>query len=308
MKLKPGPKTGLVTHKGCLDGTGSALMFLWAGGRRENILFRNPSTCDLTPEEAAPFDEVWFADLCPSTMDDPAGGKPFLVFDHHASNARKFADSEHCTFSMVHSGTSLLGEKLGVYDPEWINLQFSYGDTWNPEEGMWERAKLVQALEAYDLGKFDHEQGMYLADLASSYSQDEMLDLLKKHEREVLSLPDCRGRVAALSSMRKIFAESATRNIVPFRLMDTDFETIRAGATHSPVYWKNEVAQRILAAGYDVAVVIDPGGMVSLRSLPGGPDCSIIAGRYGGGGHPRAAGFKANSTNMIQALIDETFG
>ncbi len=301
-RWKPTEKTGLVTHKGCLDGTGSALMFLWAGGKRENILFRNPSTCDLTAEEAAPFDEVWFADLCPSQMKDPAGGKPFHVFDHHASNARKFADDPQCTFSMVHSGTSLLGEMTGVYDSEWLNLRANYDD-WD-ENNKWERAKLVEALEAYDLGKFSHEHGQYLADLAASYTQEQMLDVLKANERRVFGIPIFQGRVEALSSLRKIYADSATRNIT-----EKDLDGLRAGIAVSPVYWKNEVSQRILAKGFDVAVVIDPsGGMVSLRSLPEGPDCSIIAGRYGGGGHPRAAGFKMPTVNLVESMFEGVFG
>ena len=292
MTFTPGPKTGLVTHRGCLDGTGSALMFLWAGGKRENILFRNPSTCDLTAEEAAPFDEVWFADLCPSNMEDPAGGKPFHVFDHHASNFRKFEGDGHCTFSMQHSGTSLMERELGLDKTESAFLADNL-------------FALVPALESYDLGKFDVADGMFLADLAASFSQDDMLDLLDREGYGVFQDDECSGRVKALSSMRKLFAESATRNVVEFYLDDGG---VRAGVSYSPVYWKNEVAQQILEQGYDLAVVVDPGGMVSLRSKAGGPDCSIIAGRYGGGGHPRAAGFKANSKNMISALINETFG
>ena len=301
-KWKPTAKTGLVTHRGCLDGTGSALMFLWAGGRRENILFRNPSTCDLSAEEASPFDDVWFADLCPSNISDPAGGKPFHVFDHHASNARKFADDPNCTFSMVHSGTSLFGEMLGVYDTEWLSLNPLYPEDWE-DNNRSERAKLVEALEAYDLGKFDHKQGMYLADLASSFTQDQMLDVLAKWERRVFSLPEYQGRAEALAAMRDLYAESATRTVVP-----RDLDGVKCGLAFSPVYWKNEVAQRILAQGFDMAVVFEPTGMVSLRSLPGGPDCSMIAGRYGGGGHPRAAGFKVRVEAMAGTSFDEVFG
>lgn len=282
-KYRPGPKTGLVTHKGCLDGTGSALMFLWAGGRRENILFRNPSTCDLTPEEAAPFDEVWFADLCPSQMRDPAGGKPFHVFDHHASNARKFVDDANCTFSMSHSGTSLFARELGI-----DGLHQDYG--------------LIPSLEAYDLGRFDDPDGMFLADLASSYTQEEMLDLLAYEGKDIFDNGEARGRVSALSSMRKIYADS-------LKILSAEVQGYKAGVVSSPVYWKNEAAQRVLDAGYELAVVVDTaGGMVSLRSRPDGPDCSMIAGRYGGGGHPRAAGFKADGMKLQTALFNEVFG
>jgi oligoribonuclease NrnB/cAMP/cGMP phosphodiesterase (DHH superfamily) len=302
-RYKPGPKTALVTHRGCLDGTGSALMFLWAGGKRENILFRNPSQCDLTAEEAAPYDEVWFADLCPSQMRDPAGGKPFHVFDHHASNAKKFVEDVNCTFSMVHSGTSLLGEMTGVYDSEWLSLKFV--DYEDPDYYKTVRASLVSALEAYDLGKFDDQDGMFLADLASSYTQEEMLDLLKEKGWDVFSDSRQLGRVAALESMRKIYADSATKVV-----LTKHYEGLRVGVAASPVYWKNEVATRILQQAFDLAMVVDTaGGMVSLRSnYPDGPDCSIIASRFGGGGHPRAAGFKLGSAVMLDALFREALG
>jgi hypothetical protein len=173
MKRKPTEKTALVTHKGCLDGTGSALMFITAGGRRENVIFKAPSTALLTPEEAAPFDEVWFADLCPPSLEDPAGGRPFHVFDHHVSNQRKFGNDPRCTFDMKKSGTSLMAEVLGLDCPA-DELPGAFDG-------------LIEALEAYDLGKFDHVGGVRLADIASSYTQEEMLDLMIEREAEAYS-------------------------------------------------------------------------------------------------------------------------
>jgi oligoribonuclease NrnB/cAMP/cGMP phosphodiesterase (DHH superfamily) len=279
-------------------------MFLWAGGKRSNIIFKNPNQCDLTTEEAAPYDEVWFVDLCPSQMKDPAGGKPFHVFDHHASNVKRFGDDVNCTFSMKRSGTSLLGEMTGVYDPEWLDLKIVDYDDPNHHKIL--RAKLVFAFEAYDLGRFDHENGMYLADLAASFTQDEMLDVVQQHGHEVFNITSYHSRVEALASLRKIYADSAVKNI-----LIKDFEGLKVGVVSSPVFWKNEVAERILnhEIGFDLAVVIDMvGGMVSLRSRPGGPDCSVIAGRYGGGGHPCAAGFKVNQTMLTSVLFEEALG
>jgi oligoribonuclease NrnB/cAMP/cGMP phosphodiesterase (DHH superfamily) len=84
---------------------------------------------------------------------------------------------------------------------------------------------------------------------------------------------------------------------------------LKVGVMVAPVYWKNEVSQRILDRGFDMAVIVDvPGSMVSLRSGPGGPDCSMIAGRYGGGGHPRAAGFKIAQFAVIDSMFNEVFG
>lgn len=292
MKIwKPTAGTGLVTHRGCLDGTGSALMFILAGGRRENILFRNPSQCNLSPEEAAPFDEVWFADVCPPTMDEPAGGKPFHVFDHHLSNMKKFADDERCTFSMTHSGTSLLARELDVKDgPSFYGTPLT---------------DLISALEAYDLGRFDEPLGVRMADAASSYTQDEMLDQLVLNGADALYDQGIISRAEALSSVRGLYSEQAAKYALGITL-----DGIRVGVAVSPVYWKNDTARRMLTdGGYAMAMIIDPTTqMVSLRSLEGGPDCSMIAARYGGGGHAQAAGFKGNGAQMLSALAEAVIG
>lgn len=290
--LRPTDRTALVTHRGCLDGTGSALMFIWAGGRRENVIFKNPTGAFLTADEAAPFDEVWFADLCPPSLEDPAGGKPFHVFDHHLSNQRKFGDDPRCTFDMKKSGTSLMAAVLGIHD--------------DPESAYQTTDELIAALEAYDLGRFDEPAGMRLADVASSYSQEQMLEIMVERDPEgILYDRDLTTRAEALADVRKLYAEQAAKYRYRFVL-----DGIMTGVAVSPVYWKNEVAQRLLAEqGTEMALIIDPTTqMVSLRSLPGGPDCSTIAGRYGGGGHARAAGFKGDGLAMLKELTESVIG
>ncbi len=297
--LRPIAGTALVSHRGCLDGTGSALVFLWAGGRRDRILFKNPSGLILAPEDLPPdVIEVWYADCCPPDMLDPAVGRPFRVFDHHISNQRLFGHDDRCVFDMTQSGTSLLARVLDVVDGRSHAL-------------MQARRDLVEALEAYDLGRFDHEQGMRLADAASSYSQEDMLDLMfSLGPYDVLRDPDLSARAHAIQSMRVLYADSALRSVRYSTTFFSGIGDVRIGVGASPVYWKNEVAERILSSGHaDVAVVIDvTGGMVSLRARRGGPDCSRIAALFGGGGHARASGFKLGSDRMIRMLTEQVLG
>jgi oligoribonuclease NrnB/cAMP/cGMP phosphodiesterase (DHH superfamily) len=280
-------------------------MFLWSGGRRDRILFKNPSGLVLTQEDlAADVDEVWYADCCPPDLLDPAAGRPFRVFDHHVSNMRSYGHDERCVFDMAKSGTSLMASVLGCLDDSDI--------PW-----MQTRRQLIAALEAYDLGRFDDVAGQRLADAAASYSQEEMLDTMVRlgpsgvlHDRELSA------RAEAMAAVRKLYADSAARSAYYSKMalpaiagITDDF--VRIGVSASPPYWKNEVSERILDSGSaDVAVVIDvTGGGVSLRSRPGGPDCSLIAGLYGGGGHARAAGFKVrNGQYMLELLSYQVFG
>lgn len=300
--IRPESGTMLVTHRGCLDGTGSALMFLLAGGRRDRILFKNPSMLVL-PAEDVPSDvtEVWYADCCPPTMNDPAAGRPFCVFDHHVSNERQFGLDLRCMFDMARSGSSLMAHVLGLIDES---------DSFELKPGL---RDLVKALESYDLGRFDYEPGQRLADIAASYAQEELLDLMYgMGPVTVLSHRELTSRAEAMASVRNLYADSAFRS-AHYSNMSLPYPidaTIRIGTAASPVYWKNEVSERILDSGMaDMAVVIDvSGGMVSLRSRAVGPDCSVIAGLYGGGGHARAAGFKIKGGRALELLSNEVFG
>lgn len=299
--IRPTNGTLLITHRGCLDGTGSALVFVLAGGRRDRITFRSPTTLTLKYDEV-PSDvtEVWYADCCPPTMIDPAAGRPFRVFDHHVSNQRHFGSDPRCVFDLNRSGTSLLADVLGIT----IDA---------------DHRELIAALEAYDLGRFDHVLGMCLADAAGTYTQDELLDLMiRLGPSGVLRDRDIISRGAAMESIRMLYADSAERAAVYSTLIVPNtsgialsLSSIRIGTSASPVYWKNEVAERILNSGKaDVAVIVDViGGMVSLRSRGNGPDCSLIAALYGGGGHAKAAAFKIkNGKRMLDLLSTEVFG
>lgn len=286
--LRPTDRTALVTHRGCLDGTGSALMFLLAGGNRKNILFRPPNNCALSDIESIGFDQVWFADLCPADLYKAAGEKPIRVFDHHISNQSKWSGNPLCVFDMNKSGTSLMASVLGIDDHQ----------------------RMISSLEAYDLGRFDDVDGMFLADLATSYSQEEMLDVLYDYGNGVFELGEFRGRVEGAASVRKLFAEAAAKSAHYFEFKPPGWGdasgTVNAGIAASPIYWKNAVADEILKKA-ELAIIVDVvGGMASLRSRT--VDCSTIAGAMGGGGHKVAAGFKINGKSVLGRIIDEVFG
>lgn len=295
MTLKPTVGTALLTHKGCLDGTGSALVFVRAGGRLDRIFFRNPSGLVLSQDDL-PRDvtEVWYADCCPPDLSDPAAGRPFRVFDHHVSNQRLFGEDPRCVFDMTRSGTSLLAQVLGQDDPVFMTL--------------------VRALEAYDLGRFDYKPGQRLADLAGSYSQEEMLDLLVFTDPlDVLYDEGLTARADAMGAARRLYAASAARSAYLTELhVGPSERPFRVGVVVSPHHWKNDVSERVLdIPDVEVAVMVDVvGGNVSLRSRHGGPDCSLIAGFYGGGGHARAAAFKfqKGSSRMLASLFQLVFG
>lgn len=291
---KPTDKTALVTHRGCLDGTGSAAVFIWAGGRSENIFFRDPKGCALTPEEAAPYDEVWFVDICPwDISSEPGGGKPWRVFDHHDTAIRRHAGSPHCTFDVSCCGTSLLARETGI-------------DTQGVHE-------VIRAIEHYDLGRFEHPRGMQLADLAGSRDQGTMLNLLTVMKDDLLWDGRYANEARGIRLAREMFSER-TAESARGQWLDPDLQNWWTAIAVAPVYWKNDVAFKVLDGREigglvpDIAVIVDfTAGGVSLRSRHGGPNVAMIAEGYGGGGHPQAAGFRLDRGSALWELFKEVF-
>jgi len=179
-----------------------------------------------------------------------------------------------------------------------------------------------QAMQDYDLGHFENPEGVFLADVASTFTQEEFLDALNGRVtlctlNGVLDFPDFKQRAEAAASIRRIYCEQAAASAVieSVRIGEhgSDYATVRIAIAAVPRDWKNDAAQRMLEMNPDVdlAVILDVmGGMVSLRSRVGGPDCSRVAGLYGGGGHARAAGFKmiGGTRHALGSLAQEVFG
>lgn len=253
----------------------------------------------LTPEEAAPFDEVWFVDLCPQDLNDPSGGKPFWVCDHHITNIERHSGNPNCTFDIKYSGTSLLAKELGFRD-------VGEGSPVKHDDG-WE---LINGLQDYDLGRFGNFIGQRLADCAGTMSQEEMLDMFIVHGTEVWTADEVVGRAAGAAGARLNYAKKAAESALYMEFRPPGWGvasgTVNAGISISPEPWKNAVAEEILKKA-ELAIVFDSTSWTcSFRTKT--LDVSKMAEEYGGGGHKRASGFKISSHDALRALLEEIFG
>lgn len=297
----PTAKTALVTHKGCLDGSGCAVMFILAGGNKHNIFFKSPKKCHLTAEEANPFDEVWFADVCPVDLTDPAGGKPWKVFDHHYTNIKRHGENhEHCCFDSSKCATTILYKEFGI--DKWPNSKRAAGYPFQD----WD--DIVNAIEDYDLGRFEAD-AMFISSLAACYEQVDFIDLLYRNAANIYEEPYFQERVEAMNGIRDHYTSRAVKTARAY-----DLNGVWVATVSSPVYWKNEIAITLLdgrkvdGRAPDVVAAIDYATcIISLRSRENGVNVAEIAEKYGGGGHKKAAAFKMKSDIMYSALFQEVF-
>ncbi len=294
LKLRPTDRTALVTHRNCLDGTGCAVIFEMAGGNGENVFFRDPRKSALTPEEAAPFDEVWFADVCPPDLTDPAGGKPWWVFDHHETNVNRHLGNPGCVFRKDQCGCSILASN--VVNAQGVSLRNNR-----------ECERIITMIEHHDLGRFDADPDvMFIANLAVSVDQRTMVSMLSYYQEDIFSNGDFRARAQAIGDYHKILAEKSISNSYATELTHPDGSVIKLAIVVSPHFNVNTVANTILDGRKvgklvpgAVAVVCYDAACVSLRSRGTNPvNVARIAELFGGGGHPQAAGFGLDRSAM----------
>jgi len=120
--------TILVTHAGCMDGTGCAIMFRRAGGKKENIRYVSAGMLErYVKNEFQETDKfIIFADVGLTET-----GKQYaeviekrgrcVLLDHHQSSLF-LKDKSWADLRQEHCGTELLRQYLGLEDKSSISL------------------------------------------------------------------------------------------------------------------------------------------------------------------------------------------
>ncbi len=258
-----GPPPLVVYHAGCSDGFGAA----FAAWRWDPAVELVPRTHGEAPPEVAGRD-VYVFDFAfdrPTMEALAASARSVLLADHHASAQRELGDLPYCRFDMNRSGAGLAWDVLHPGKPRpWIVDYVEDRDLWR-----WALPHSREVSAA--LASFPMELDTW-ARLAEEARPEDLVPegraILRFEERQV-------ERLLRLATRMEIAGHD-----VP--------------AVNSPVF-VSELGHR-LSIGEPFAVVwhetADGQRAFSLRSQPDGLDVSEIAKGLGGGGHPRAAGFR----------------
>lgn len=308
----------LITHKGCMDGAGCAIMFMGAGGKRENIHFVAAGMV----EQFVKKDPIFTSDK-------------FLIFADIGLNTPKYADTLQRRGSLVlldHHNTS-----LHLAGREWAEIEVK-----NERCG-------TRMLRDYIIEYFPDE-GRFI----SPGSWRRFADLLDDHDRWIRKIPGSEDMATIMSFLGQQdfitrFADPKTRacNNISEGRMDRGFLTAfeedllgilarRRDESISEAIDKAFVREITLpdASRVTVGFVItaEPNislllnrlleqkpeiqvaasicfdkGAISLRSRNGEPDCSHIAGLFKGGGHKGAAGHRLPQ-DINDVIVEHIYG
>lgn len=201
------------------------------------------------------------------------GRLPRVIIDHHASNgAAGEADWIDPDAAATCEMVTLLAERLGI--------------AWDGDRGR-DLATVLMAGIVMDTATFAHPNATPRTLAVSAALVHAGAPLSDISRRLYRSKPESQLRLFGRVLDR--LESSDGGRIVWSTLLDADLEATGTTAAHS------EGIIDLLAQADDAEVSIlfkeaGAGTRISVRTKPGGVDATVLTGRFGGGGHARAAG------------------
>jgi len=245
------------------------------------------------------YDKIYITDLSPNETNarilDNLCSDKILLFDHHktAKWITKY-NWAYVSDDSVNSGTSLFYSYLltssiiknTILLDELVELIRLY-DTWE-----WSRLKIENPRKLNDLCMI----------LGRNIFIEYILEKIKNNDNTILNNNDF-IIIKAREEQCKEYIQLQNRNLIPKK-----FQNYTIGCIISERYEFVSMVGNELAKIYtelDFIMIINPlSGTVNLRGIKDDINLGEIAKLFGGGGHPKAAGFKFNKDKVTKIISD----
>ena len=271
-------KTVLLYHARCPDGFGAAWAF-W--NKYKDSIDYIPVSHGVEPPDISGCN-VFIADFCYKRdilMDIKSKAKTLTVLDHHKSSFEDCGDLPFCTFDMTHSGAYM---------------------AWNylfPEKDV---PLLISYIEDRDLWKWDLKSTESILSAVDSYDRTfDNWDYLNNNLDHVGS--ETWNKIKAVGDgilqYKNSLIQSLIKDSYEVNILGKSIPVI-----NTPFFQSEIAAELALSADYAAAYYFDGDGYkFSLRSKKNGEDVSVVASKFGGGGHKNASGFRIKCLSKLSS-------
>lgn len=279
-------KTLCIYHGNCQDGFGAAWAVRYAFGDDVEFfpgVYQDPPP-DVTGRDVIMVD---FSYKRPVLAAMAASARLLLILDHHKTAAADLQDFPAAppVFQIWKSANHYLGYPLVLFDME----RSGAGIAWDYLNPYATRPPLIDHIEDRDLWRFKLPRTRNIAAGLFSYPYDfETWDGLM----QAASLDRLNVEGGAIE--RKHHQD--IDNILPVVRREMVIGGVRMPVACLPLTLTSDAGHRMASEAGGVAACYwdtADGRVFSLRSTDDGPDVSVIAKGFGGGGHAHAAGFRA---------------
>lgn len=292
----------IIGHKSCSDGTAAAMICARALSELDldpEVRFVQYDTAEHTGLKPEP--GQLFVDITPpvSRWEDWKGLDP-IVLDHHES-ALPATDGLGGIYGYPEeSGATLAFKHVMRPVSDWLRERD--GSTPITELRKWER--FADLCRLHDTWQDQHPEvdiGHGMAHGLGFYDAHELVESAATGEVDFEKLQEVgSGLYAKLMRKAHVYAKTAYR---------VDAKTYKLAFFNCSEKATSEAGHLLLQDGCDVAVgffLLEEDGhvqaSVSLRSHKGGVLVNKMAEKYGGGGHPPAAGFRLRTWSMADVI------
>jgi oligoribonuclease NrnB/cAMP/cGMP phosphodiesterase (DHH superfamily) len=277
----------LITHANCMDGHGVALAVKYYD-MLEDRIGREIHYCNYgdTPPDVTGADVIVgdFSFPRETLIDMRDKAASLVVLDHHKTARADLEGLDFCIFDMERSGAVLTWEYLlGEYKTPKLLEYIQDRDLWH-----WclpDSRAISSYLQTIDFKHMqfntpgDIERWLHMENFDAMVSAGEaILNYQQAHINKIAQRKDKLPRTS-IGGYDNIICINATT------LISETGNALCEGEPFVAMYFDTE-KERVF----------------SLRSCPEGIDVSQVAKRYGGGGHPRAAGFSIPRIDPLHAM------
>lgn len=279
--------TVLLTHADCIDGAGCAMVFMSAGGKRDDIHFvvanggvkrwmnENPSMGWDSSKKLLIADVS--TDHETAQLLEKRGN--YTIIDHHKT-AQHLSEFDNCHIDMSRCGSSLL------YTHVWGEKQTDLSST-------------IEDINDFDMWINVRDKTSEVVDYFNFYGITGLLERAMKDDFKLEWTEEEKLFLAFLEKKKQDYIEKAMKRVSIVEEGDLTFGVVFVSD------YRSDVLNRVLEDFEDVDIaagIIGEINQISLRSRKGGPDVSVIAAQRGGGGHANAAAYNVNLLETMRVL------
>ena len=301
----------LYSHKSDIDGMGSVILSKIAFGEIEYKLCKNVNDLSEVLEKdfrngaLYEYDSIYITDLSPRKdlieeilKDEELNGKVFL-FDHHETAFNNgYNDLENVLVRVQ--------DEKGKSCATQIFYEFLVNSKHiESKRKLEDFVELVRREDIYEWKKYNDQKAHDLAILFNEIGIEkyieQMANKLKENQDEPFEYSE--DELLSIENKKKVTLSNVQNFVSKLKVIEVD--SFKVGVCFIIYEYRNEVAEYLMIDNeYDldcVAMFAFENNQISLRSIKDNNSARIVAEKYGGGGHDKAAAMPI--TNEIREKI-----
>ena len=286
----------LFTHVADIDGMGVAILSKLAFDNIDIIYCKNPSDLNnkiienYENNNLYNYDLIYISDLSPSRelleklFSDDKLSKKIYLFDHHeTAYDAGLNDFDNCTVRVK--------DDRGISCATQIYYEFLINNNYLKQTNLLDQfVELVRLEDTYEYKKYNRDDAHDLAILFNAIGKDEYIDRMinKINNNDNFFFDDY--ELEMINNKKEITIREVESFLKYLKILT--IEGFKVGICFIKYEYRNEVCEYLINHNSDldcIAMFAFENNQISLRSIKDNSSARIIAEKFGGGGHDKAA-------------------